>query len=90
VLRPLLERKGEGHREVAARARAGCGGVVAERPEEEDEGVGPMRQSGRGRGMGWAELAGRPRSKGSGGSRPAEGQDPGGWAENLSWAQFKK
>jgi hypothetical protein len=44
VLRSLLDLKGEGHREAAACVRADCGGVVAERPEEEDEGVGPMRQ----------------------------------------------
>jgi hypothetical protein len=34
---------------------------------------------------------GRPWPKRSGGgSGPAEGQGPGGWAKNLSWAQFKK
>jgi hypothetical protein len=43
VLRPLWERKGEGHREAAAHARASSGGVMAERPKEEDEGVGPAR-----------------------------------------------
>jgi hypothetical protein len=44
VLRLLRERKGEGHREAVAHARAGSGDVVAERPEEEDEGVGPAHQ----------------------------------------------
>jgi hypothetical protein len=40
VLRLLWEHKGE----VAARARAGNGGVVAERPEEEAETVRPAHQ----------------------------------------------
>jgi hypothetical protein len=44
LLRPLWEQKGEAHREVAACARAGGGGIVVERPKEEDEGVGPTRQ----------------------------------------------
>jgi hypothetical protein len=46
---------------------AGGGGFVVERPEEEDEGVGPVHQ--RGRGTGLSEPAGRPRPKKSGGGR---------------------
>jgi hypothetical protein len=40
VLQPLWEQKGE----AIAHVRAGGGGIMAKRPEEEDEGVGPMRQ----------------------------------------------
>jgi hypothetical protein len=66
VLRPLWKRKGEGHREAAAHARAGGGGdAVLERLEEEDEREGAACQ--RGREAGWAKPAGRPRSKRSGG-----------------------
>jgi hypothetical protein len=39
---------------------------------------------------GQAELAKRPRPSGERESEPAEGQGPGSWAENRSWAQFMK
>jgi hypothetical protein len=48
---------------------------------------GPLVCEGEGR-VGPSRL-GCQSSRG-GGSGPAEGQGPGGWAKNLSWAQFKK
>jgi hypothetical protein len=60
---------------------------VAEWPEEEDEGVGPHVSDGEGR-AGPTEGQG-PRGVG-GGSGLTESQGSGGWAKNLSWAQFKK
>jgi hypothetical protein len=63
---------------------------VAERPEEEDEGFGAcssVRERDRD-GMGQAGQEAKAQEEW--GSGLAEGQGPDRWAENLSWAQFKK
>jgi hypothetical protein len=85
VLRPLREQKGEGHREAAAHAHrwwrrrgrvAGGGrrrgGSRASVRERETDGLGRV---------GWEAKA---LEEWGGGTGPAEGQGPGGWAENLS------
>jgi hypothetical protein len=77
VLRPLLERKGEGHREAVACARVGCGGVVAERPEEETKGWGPCVSEGEGwAGPSWPGGQG-PRAVGGAGRPKAKAQAAG-------------
>jgi hypothetical protein len=96
--------RGDDGREVAAHTGASGGGIVADRPEEEDEGrglrvsegeggrrAGPSQPGGQGpRGVGegvayWAGGGGSGPGRG-GGSRLAESQGPGNWAEILSRA----
>jgi hypothetical protein len=97
VLRPLRKRKGEGHREAAAHARAG-GGTVPEWLEEEDERgarvsdgewrIGPSRpgiQGPRGVGEGW------PAGPVEGEGRPAGLAGPKAkWTDKASQAESEK
>jgi hypothetical protein len=64
-------------RHTGARALGGGGGLL-----EEGEGEGA--------GVGRADREAEAQEEWGWGSGLAEGQGSGGWAKNMSWAQFKK
>jgi hypothetical protein len=70
--------RAEDDREVAARTRAGGGGIVAERLKEEDEGRGARtsRRERKGGGVGSASHRLRHRQRGRWPARPVGGRRP--------------